>query len=49
MLDTQREIEAFIPEPSWNSVALAYGILAFQVRLMYLYNYMMKSKTNKRT
>ncbi|CAI6367266.1 unnamed protein product [Macrosiphum euphorbiae] len=30
MYDTQRDIYAPIPEPSWNSVALAYGLLAFQ-------------------
>ncbi|XP_050064150.1 uncharacterized protein LOC114122862 isoform X2 [Aphis gossypii] len=30
MYDTQREIYEPIPEPSWNSVALAYGLLAFQ-------------------
>jgi len=33
MVDTQSEINASISEPSWNSVALAYGIIAFQVRI----------------
>ncbi|XP_026812735.1 amino acid transporter AVT1D [Rhopalosiphum maidis] len=30
MYNTQREMYAPILEPSWNSVALAYGLLAFQ-------------------
>lgn len=33
MVDTQSEINLSISEPSWNSVALAYGIIAFQVRI----------------
>jgi hypothetical protein len=32
MFDTPREVDAFLPETSWDSIALAYGILAFQVR-----------------
>ncbi|XP_025424505.1 amino acid transporter AVT1D-like isoform X2 [Sipha flava] len=30
MFDTPREVDAFLPETSWDSIALAYGILAFQ-------------------
>jgi len=35
MYSTQREMYAPIPEPSWNSVALAYGLLAFQVWVLF--------------
>lgn len=38
MYDTQRDIYAPIPEPSWNSVALAYGLLAFQVWALFNYS-----------
>lgn len=31
MIDTQHETYELVSEPSWNSIALAYGILAFQV------------------
>lgn len=35
MMDTPIEVLGSIAEPSWNNVALAYGILAFQVSILF--------------
>jgi len=47
MLGTQNEIYAPVAEPTWNSIALAYGMLAFQVWIPY--NKLMKSQNNRHT